>query len=417
MYAPLSKRAPWAANASRWGVAPSGLPATPRVSARCWSVVISKMLGGPFIAAQPVTARTGYVLTSMETLRTPDECFAALPDFPFAPNYTDVPDGEDGTLRVHFLDEGPPDGEVVLLMHGEPSWSFLYRTMIPVLVDAGLRCIAPDLVGFGRSDKPTERTDHTYARHVEWMRAALFDTMQLNVITLFGQDWGGLIGLRLVAEHPDRFARVVTANTYLPTGDTPPSDALVTWQRLSQEIPEFTVGAIVNLGCRTDLSEAVVAGYDAPFPDETYKAGARQFPVLIPTSPDDPAAVANRAAWTVLRGFTKPWLTAFSDKDPLTRGGDTAFQREIPGCAGQPHTTIRVGVTSSRKTAERSSRASWPPSSRARRGPSARSRAPTVTGSTTSSLFSTRCAPSRIQVSRTPRTRSTANATNGSSSL
>jgi haloalkane dehalogenase len=277
----------------------------------------------------------------MDVLRTPDERFEALPGYPFAPHYVEVDDGEGGRLRVHYVDEGR--GPTVLLMHGEPSWSYLYRTMIPVLVDAGLRCVAPDLVGFGRSDKPVERTAYTYARHVEWMRAALLDELGLTDVTLVGQDWGGLIGLRLVGEHPDRFGRVVAANTFLPTGDTPPGDAFLAWQRFSQETPDFAVGTIVNLGCRTDLADDVVAAYDAPFPDDRYKAGARQFPLLVPTSPSDPASAANRAAWDVLRKWEKPFLTAFSDQDPITRGGDRVFRREVPGCEGQPHTTIEGG--------------------------------------------------------------------------
>jgi haloalkane dehalogenase len=279
----------------------------------------------------------------MQSLRTPDERFSNLPDFPFAPHYASIDDGDGGRLRVHYLDEGPRDGRVVLLMHGEPSWCFLYRKMIPVLVDSGFRCIAPDLVGFGRSDKPTERADYTYERHVEWMRATLFDQLDLRDATLACQDWGGLIGLRLVGEHPERFARVVTANTFLPTGDTPPGKAFLAWQKFSQEAPEFPVGGIVNGGCATDLSPAVIAAYDAPFPDDTYKAGARQFPLLVPTSPDDPAAPANRKSWETLRAWTKPFLTAFSDLDAITRGGDAAFQRDVPGCAGQPHTTITGG--------------------------------------------------------------------------
>jgi len=279
----------------------------------------------------------------MKALRTPDERFAGLPDFPFAPHYVEIDDGEGAQLRVHYLDEGPRTGPIVLLMHGEPSWSFLYRTMIPVLTAAGMRCIAPDLVGFGRSDKPTERTDYTYARHVEWMRRALFDTLGLSDITLVCQDWGGLIGLRLVGEHPDRFARVVAANTFLPTGDTPPGEGFLGWQRFSQKVEDFAVGFIVGAGCSTMPTDDVVAGYDAPFPDDSYKAGARQFPMLVPTSPDDPASAANRAAWETLRAWTKPFLTAFSDGDAITRGGDRAFQRDVPGCAGQPHTTIAGG--------------------------------------------------------------------------
>ena len=284
----------------------------------------------------------------MESLRTPDERFAALPDFPFAPHYVDipaatVPDGETGTLRLHYLDEGPAGGEVVLLLHGEPSWCFLYRKMIPTLTAAGLRCIAPDLIGFGRSDKPTERADYTYARHVEWMRAALFDALDLRDVTLVCQDWGGLIGLRLVGEHPDRFARVVTANTFLPTGEQPPGKAFLGWQNFSQTVEDFNVGVIVGMGCHGDPAADVIAAYNAPFPDDTYKAGARQFPMLVPTSPDDPASDANKKAWETLRAWTKPFLTAFSDQDAITRGGDAAFQRDVPGTAGQPHTTIEGG--------------------------------------------------------------------------
>jgi haloalkane dehalogenase len=279
----------------------------------------------------------------MKVLRTPDERFASLPDFAFEPHYVDVDDGDGATIRVHHLDEGPADGEVVLLMHGEPSWSFLYRTMIPVLVDAGLRCVAPDLVGFGRSDKPAELADYTYARHVEWMREALLDRLDLRGVTLVCQDWGGLIGLRLVGEHPDRFSRVVAANTGLPTGDRPTSDAFLAWQKYSQETPDFHVGGIIKGGCQSELSADVVAAYDAPFPDDSYKMGARIFPMLVPTSPDDPASSANQAAWESLARFAKPFLTAFSDGDAITKGGQRIFQAKIPGAAGQPHTTIAGG--------------------------------------------------------------------------
>jgi len=279
----------------------------------------------------------------MESLRTPDERFANLPGYPFAPNYVEVDDGEGGALRVHYLDEGPRDGRTVLCLHGEPSWSYLYRTMVPVFSAAGLRTVAPDLIGFGRSDKPVKRSDYTYARHVEWMRAALFDNLALRDITLVGQDWGGLIGLRLVGEHPDRFARVVTANTFLPTGETPPGQAFLNWQHFSQTVEDFDVGFIVSSGCATTPADEIAAAYRAPFPDDSYKAGARQFPLLVPTQPDDPGGIANREAWKTLRAWTKPWLTAFSDSDPITRGGDAVFQREIPGCKGQPHTTIVGG--------------------------------------------------------------------------
>jgi haloalkane dehalogenase len=279
----------------------------------------------------------------MDVLRTPDERFADLPGFPFAPNYVEVPAGDGGnTLRVHYVDEGPRHAPAVLLMHGEPSWSYLYRKMIPIITGAGLRAVAPDLVGFGRSDKLASRDDYTYKRHVDWMWAAV-DAIGLEGITLVGQDWGGLIGLRLVAEHPDAFARVVAANTFMPTGDTNLGAAFEAWRDFSQTVPEFPVGRIVNGGCVTDLPPEVVAAYDAPFPDESYKSGARQFPVLVPASPEDPATADNRAAWEALEKFDKPFLCAFSDNDPVTAGADRVLKARIPGAAGQPHTTIAGG--------------------------------------------------------------------------
>lgn len=279
----------------------------------------------------------------MDVLRTPDERFADLPGYPFTPNYIEVPkvDG-DGTLRVHYVDEGPRDGEVVLMLHGEPSWSYLYRKMIPVFTGAGLRSVAPDLVGFGRSDKPAAREDYTYQRHVDWMREVVTQ-LDLRGITLVCQDWGGLIGLRLVAEHADRFARVVAANTFLPTGDTDLGNAFRAWREYATTTPRFHVGGIVKGGCVTELSSEVIAAYDAPFPDDSYKAGARQFPVLVPASPDDPAAEPNRAAWEVLKTFDKPFLTAFSDQDAITRGADAFLRTLIPGAKGMPHTTITGG--------------------------------------------------------------------------
>jgi haloalkane dehalogenase len=270
----------------------------------------------------------------MEVLRTPDDRFTNLPGYPFAPHYAEV----DG-LRLHYVDEGPRGAPPVLLLHGEPSWSYLHRKMIPALAAAGHRAIAPDLVGFGRSDKPARREDYTYQRHVDWMRG-LLERLDLSDVTLVCQDWGGLIGLRLAAEDPDRFARIVAANTFLPTGDTPPGPAFLAWQRYSQETPDFHVGGIVRGGCVAGLPAAVEAAYDAPFPDDRYKAGARQFPMLVPTSPDDPASAANRKAWEVLRRWRRPFLTAFGDMDPITRGADRLLQQAIPGAQGQPHTTI-----------------------------------------------------------------------------
>lgn len=276
----------------------------------------------------------------MHVLRTPDDRFLDLPGYPFEPSYVDIADGEGGTLRVHYVDEGPPDAAPVLLLHGEPSWSYLYRQMVPPLVDAGHRVVAPDLIGFGRSDKPTLMEDYTFARHVAWMREALFDRLDLRDITFFGQDWGGLIGLRLVAGQPDRFARVAVGNTGLPTGHGTPSKAFLDWQRFSQESPVFPIGGIIDGATLSDLPDDVIAAYDAPFPDDSYKAGARIFPSLVPTSTDDPASDDNVAAWEVLSGFERPWLTCFSDSDPVTAGGERVFLEKVPGTRGQPHTTI-----------------------------------------------------------------------------
>ena len=283
----------------------------------------------------------------MQTVRTPDDRFADLPDFPFEPHYADIGDragdGAGGTLRVHYLDEGPSDAAPVLLLHGEPSWSYLYRHMIPPLVAAGHRVVVPDQVGFGRSDKPTQPDDYSYARHVAWMSELVFDVLDLRDVTFFGQDWGGLIGLRLVTAQPDRFARVAVGNTGLPTGAGQPSEAFLAWQKFSQTAEEFPIGQIVNGGSATDLSPEVIAAYDAPFPDDTYKAGARIWPSYVPTSPDDPEAPANREAWEVLKTFDKPFLCCFSDQDAVTKGGDAPFLANVPGAQGQPHTTIEGG--------------------------------------------------------------------------
>lgn len=275
----------------------------------------------------------------MKALRTPEDCFKDLPDYDFAPNYLQVDDTEGGQLRVHYLDEGPRDASPVLMMHGEPSWSYLYRHMVPPVVAAGHRVIAPDLVGFGKSDKPVERSDYTYARHVFWM-GKFVRQLDLRQITLVCQDWGGLIGLRLWAEMPDRFARVVVANTALPTGDQPLGEAFASWRQFSQETPEFRAGRIVYGGTVTKLSEAEVAAYDAPFPDDRYKAGARQFPMLVPDRPDDPEAEPNRLAWGVIRTLQTPVLTAFGADDRVMAGVDRVFQQACPGAAGQAHVTL-----------------------------------------------------------------------------
>ena len=278
----------------------------------------------------------------MKLLRTPDDRFEGLPDFPFEPHYAQIGGADD--IRVHFLDEGPRDAPPVLLLHGEPSWCFLYRTMVPTLVAAGHRVVAPDLVGFGRSDKPSETGDYSYQRHVDWMAELVFDVLDLRDITFFGQDWGSLVGLRLVALQPDRYARVVIGNGGMPTGEAKPTEAFLSWQQFAASAEDLPVGRIIKGGCAQPVSDEVVAAYDAPFPDASYKAGARIFPSLVPTSTDDPASAANSEAWKVLAAFERPFLCAFSDSDPITKGGERAFLNgRVKGAEGQPHTTIEGG--------------------------------------------------------------------------
>jgi haloalkane dehalogenase len=267
-------------------------------------------------------------------LRTPDECFANLADFPFAPKYVEV----DG-LRVHYVDEGPAVANPILLMHGEPTWCYLYRKMIPVLVAAGHRCVAPDLIGFGKSDKLARRHDYTYQFHVDVIDGFV-RALNLNHVTLFGQDWGGLIGIRVLVDNPARFERLIAANTGLPTGEHKPSDGFLRWLEYSQTVAEFHVGGIVKGGCATRPPAEVVAAYDAPFPHDAYKEGARMFPNLVPITPDNPASQANRAAWEKLSHWPGKVLTLFSDQDPVTAGGFKPFQKLLPGAKDQPHEII-----------------------------------------------------------------------------
>jgi haloalkane dehalogenase len=271
----------------------------------------------------------------MRVLRTAEERFADLPDFGYEPRYADA-----GGPRVAYVEAGPPAGEPVLLLHGEPSWSFLYRKVIPVLAGAGLRVIAADLVGFGRSDKPAQVADHSYASHVEWMRAFAFDALGLRDVTLVGQDWGGLIGLRLVAEHPDRFARVVAANTGLPTGDQPMPAVWLRFREVVRTAPALSVSRLVQSGCQSTLPPAVLAAYDAPFPDPSYAAAVLAMPDLVPATPDDPASAANRAAWRQLAAWDKPFLVAFSDRDPITGAMAPTFKRTVPGAADRHHPVL-----------------------------------------------------------------------------
>jgi haloalkane dehalogenase len=280
------------------------------------------------------------MFAAMQSLRTPEERFADLPEFPYAPRYCELADHEGGVLRVAWVEDGPPEADPVLMLHGEPSWSFLYRRMIPILAAAGHRVICPDLVGFGRSDKPTRIEDHTYARHVEWMRALAFDVLELRQVTLVGQDWGGLIGLRLAAEHPDRFARIVVANTGLPTGDLPMPEIWWNFRKAIQAASDLDVGRWVEAGCARPLTDAIRAGYSAPFPDDTYCIGPRAMPGLVPTTPEDPATEANRAAWKALCDSTTPMLVAFSDSDPITGAMAPIFASQMRGAHGIEHSTI-----------------------------------------------------------------------------
>lgn len=276
----------------------------------------------------------------MRVLRTPDECFESLPDYPFEPRYVEIPNNSGPALRMHYVDEGPSSAPTVVMMHGEPTWSFLYRLIIPPLVRSGFRVLAPDLIGFGRSDKPAAIEDYSYERMVAWT-SAWFEEVDPRRVSLIVHDWGGLIGLRIVSRGSRRFSRVVAMNTGLPTGTQTMSSEFRTWQMMAHNMPVLPVGQIVNGGCFVDLPAEVVAAYDAPFPDESYKAGARALPALVPTSPEHPSAAENRVAWRSLRRFNKPFLTAFSDLDPISSGTEEVFKTSIPGAADQPHTRLR----------------------------------------------------------------------------
>ncbi|MCP5092579.1 MAG: haloalkane dehalogenase [Gammaproteobacteria bacterium] len=271
----------------------------------------------------------------MRKLRTPENRFENLPGYDFPAHYVDV----DG-LRMHYVDEGSDGGDVVLLLHGEPSWSYLYRHMIPPLADAGFRVVAPDLIGFGKSDKPSRKSDYSYAGHVAWMRQFI-EALDLKDITLFCQDWGSLIGLRVATEDEERFARIALGNGGLPTGDETVPKAFKIWRAFARFSPWFPVGKIIQKATITELSDDIVAAYDAPFPSSKYKAGARAFPVLVPTTPDDPASEANKAAWEIFRTWQKPFLTTFSDRDPITRGWERPWQKLVPGAQNREHLKIK----------------------------------------------------------------------------
>jgi haloalkane dehalogenase len=268
-------------------------------------------------------------------LRTPPERFDNVPDFPYQPHYSEV-----GGLQIAHIDEGPKDAPLVLLMHGEPAWSFLYRKMIPVLVKEGFRVIAPDLVGFGRSDKPAAKKDYSYLNHVMWMTTWL-EANDFKHITLFCQDWGSLIGLRMVAECPDRFDRIVLANGGLPTGTEKIPFAFKIWRAFARFSPWFPIGRIVKTGCAAGLTPQEVAAYDAPFPSGRYRVAARLFPTFVPITPDNPERENNERAWEMFKRWDKPFLTLFSSRDPITRGGQKIWQQSVPGAQGQPHAITR----------------------------------------------------------------------------
>ncbi|MEM7018832.1 MAG: haloalkane dehalogenase [Pseudomonadota bacterium] len=330
----------------------------------------------------------------MKILRTPDERFANLADYPFAPNYTTIQTHDGSELRIHHLDEGPKDGPIVLCMHGQPVWSYLYRKMIPYLIDAGMRVIAPDLPGYGKSDKPAAREDYSYQRQVDWMGQWL-EQNDFSGITFFGQDWGGLIGLRMVVDHPDRFARVTIANTGLPHNPEVPEEVVkeveefranaptptlfqmqqalsqmvgdqarkfAYWQKFCWETEDIPIGFMMSMTMekRSNLSRAfrfmlhnagvkspfptdLAKAYDAPFPDPSYKMGPRAMPSQVPTLPTDPSVEAQRKAWEFFSTFEKPFLCAFADNDPVTAGLDAEFKEKVPGTKGLPHTTIKGG--------------------------------------------------------------------------
>jgi len=277
----------------------------------------------------------------MDVLRTPDSRFENLEDYPFVANYLDVTASDTEPLRMHFLDEGPVDGPPIVLLHGEPTWSYLYRTMIPALADSGNRVLAPDLIGFGRSDKPSRIEDYTYLRHVEWV-TSWFERLRLKDVTLFVQDWGSLIGLRIAAEQDGRVARLVVANGFFPTARRRTPPAFHAWRAFARYSPVLPAGHLVAAGTVRRVPPKVRAGYDAPFPDKTYQAGARAFPQLVPTSPADPAVRANRAAWEALGHWEKPFLAIFGSRDPLLGKADRPLIKHIPGAAGQPHARIHA---------------------------------------------------------------------------
>jgi len=274
----------------------------------------------------------------MQILKADLARFSDIPGYPFSENWVSIDLGEGHSGRMHYLDEGPKDAPPVLLFHGEPSWSFLYRKMIPILVDAGFRCLAPDLIGFGKSDTPDDIAFYTYDRHISWLKQWR-EAVVPQPAALFCQDWGGLLGLRMVGEEPEKFACVVASNTFLPTGGTP-SPAFLAWREFAKSSPEFQIGELLQRATATERTAEEVAAYDAPFPDEPSKAGARAFPALVPVEDGMDGIAQNKLAWNGLAAFDKPFLTLFGEDDPVAGGLAQPLIDNIAGAKGQPHAML-----------------------------------------------------------------------------
>ena len=277
----------------------------------------------------------------VEILKNDPSDFEGLKEWEYKENFYTLKTGY-GDMNIHYIDEGSSSEDTVLLLHGEPDWGYIYRKFIDPLVAAGVRVVVPDLPGFGKSDKLSERSSYTYEKYVNWMETWMKD-LELNNITLFGQDWGGLIGLRLVAENEDMFKNVVISNTALPTGDISAGKAFEDWKNYAQTVENFHAGGIIKGGTVKGLDQYVIDAYNAPFPDDSYKEAARQFPMLVPVTPDNPSSQKNREAWEVLKNWNKPFLCVFSEQDQIFNGVDKAFTKLIPGCQNQPHKTIQGG--------------------------------------------------------------------------
>jgi haloalkane dehalogenase len=272
----------------------------------------------------------------MNIIRTPDDRFENLPGFPFQPHFLEIADTGFGSLRMHYLDEGPADGATMLLLHGQGCWSYIYRSMIPQLVEAGYRVIAPDYIGFGRSDKLPSTEDYTFEKHVAWLTAFLAQ-MKLSRVTAYLFDWGGFFGLRVAAEHPEFFDRIVLSNTNLPTGDSEGAKWFIDWRARQFALPEFPQGDMVDDGAHFKLTPETIAAFDAPYPDESYKTGPRRFPMILPITSDMGSVPENLAAWDRLATWEKPVLTVFSASFTGTSMGPEKLLEHIPGANGPDH--------------------------------------------------------------------------------